>query len=122
MNLRDLCNELGVPAVAYLATLQHEALGHRLREVVEAHPEADVDLRLEVISGEAFVTIMGVVGEAIAHESVVALGVVSALPERAKVIAMVWGLKQDKRARARWVARTNHKLVALGLRPIVMPR
>ncbi len=122
MLLRDLLDELDVPSFAYITTVQHGALGHRLREVVESHPEADVDLRLEVVGGEAFVTIMGVVGESIVHESTVALGVVSALPERARVILMVWGLAQDRRARVRWVTRTNRKLVALGLRPIDLPR
>lgn len=122
MLLRDLLDELGVSAVAYVTRQMHGALGYRLHEVVEAHPEADLDLRLEVLGGEAFVGLLGVVGEAIVHESTVALGVVSALPERARVILMLWSLKQDKRARARWVTRTNRKLVALGLRPIDMPR
>jgi hypothetical protein len=116
MVLRDLLNELGFGPVAYLTQQMFGALGYRLREIVEANPAADVDLQVEIIGGEAFVGLMGIRGEAVVHESTVALGVVSALPERAQVILELWRLEQGRRARAVWLRGVDRKIADLGIR------
>ncbi len=116
MLLRDLLNELGVGPVAYLTQKMSGALGHRLREVVEAHPAADVDLQLETLGGEVIVGFLGVEGESVVHESTVSLGVVSALTQRAQIILEIWQLTQRQRARAIWLRGVDRKLADLGIR------
>ena len=114
--LRDLVNELGIGPFAYLTAQMYGALGYRLREFVEANPAADVDLQLEVTGGEAFVGVLGVKGEAVVHESTVALGVLSAMSERAQVILELWRLEQGRRARAVWLRGVDRKIADLGIR------
>ena len=117
MLLHELLSELGANSVAYLTTQMHGALGYRLREVVGSHPSADIDLQFKIIGSEVLIDVLGIEGEAIAHESIVSLGVESAMPMRAQVILMLWGLEQGRRARAIWLAGVDRKMAKLGLGP-----
>ncbi len=111
--------ELGARDVAFLSRVTGGRLWALLEQVVTTHGEdVCVDLQLQIERGEATIIVFTVRGERLLAENTVCLGPVLKLPERARVIVECWRLDQDRRARARWVERTNRKLVALGLRPL----